>query len=294
LATYVGSPPNCRPECTINSECPSNLACIREKCRDPCPGSCGAGARCSVINHTPICSCPDGYTGDPFSYCQLKPQEVEPAPVDPCNPSPCGPNARCDNGACTCLPEYQGDPYRGCRPECVLNSDCSRDKACIRNKCNDPCPGTCGQNAECSVINHIPTCSCISGYIGNAFVLCSPIPGIFSCTCEKFCITHNLQPLLLQTRVHHHHVVQTVNVERSITKLSALVSLVTSVAHQLADLSVLRVQSAPLIRLVSTRNVSILVLELAVSMLFVKLSIIIQFAVVLRDKQEIHLPGVQL
>jgi hypothetical protein len=175
LVNFVGSPPNCRPECTINSECSSNLACIREKCRDPCPGSCGSGAQCSVINHTPTCTCPEGFTGDPFSYCQPKPPETEPVKTDPCNPSPCGANAQCDNGVCTCLPEYQGDPYRGCRPECVLNSDCTRDKACIRNKCTDPCPGTCGQNAECAVINHIPTCSCIQGYTGNAFVLCTRV-----------------------------------------------------------------------------------------------------------------------
>lgn len=40
--------------------------------------------------------------------------------------------------------------YEGCRPECVLSSDCPSDKACIRNKCKDPCPGVCGLNAECS------------------------------------------------------------------------------------------------------------------------------------------------
>lgn len=73
LANYIGMPPNCRPECVINSECSSNLACLREKCRDPCPGSCGAGAQCSVINHIPICICPEGYTGDPFSNCFPKP-----------------------------------------------------------------------------------------------------------------------------------------------------------------------------------------------------------------------------
>ena len=72
-SNYVGSPPNCRPECTINSECSGNLACIREKCKDPCPGSCGINAQCSVINHTPICSCIKGYIGDPFSNCQFKP-----------------------------------------------------------------------------------------------------------------------------------------------------------------------------------------------------------------------------
>ena len=104
---------------------------------------------------------------------------LAPKPIadDPCGLASCGPNTQCNNGICTCLAEYQGDPYRGCRPECVLSSDCPRDKTCIRNKCKDPCPGTCGQNAECSVLNHIPTCTCIQGYIGNAFILCSPIPG---------------------------------------------------------------------------------------------------------------------
>lgn len=175
LIHFIGSPPNCRPECSINSECPSNFACINQKCRDPCPGSCGSSAICSVVYHTPICSCPEGYTGDPFSYCQLKPPQIKPAEADPCDPSPCGSNAQCDNGICTCLPTYQGDPYRGCRPECLLNNDCPRDKACVRSKCVDPCLGTCGQNAECNVINHIPMCSCLLDFTGNAFVLCQKV-----------------------------------------------------------------------------------------------------------------------
>lgn len=73
LPTYLGSPPNCRPECTVNSDCPSHQACIRQKCMDPCPGSCGVGALCNVLNHTPICTCPAGYTGDPFTICNPAP-----------------------------------------------------------------------------------------------------------------------------------------------------------------------------------------------------------------------------
>lgn len=98
--------------------------------------------------------------------------------ADPCNPSPCGPNTLCDNGICTCLRDYQGDPYQGCRPECVLNNDCPRDKACIRNKCVDPCVGTCGLNAQCIVAKHIPICSCLPNFIGDAFVSCSKVEGI--------------------------------------------------------------------------------------------------------------------
>lgn len=112
---------------------------------------------------------------------------LAPAPIvesDPCNPSPCGPNAICKDGICSCIPEYRGDPFIGCRPECVLSSDCPKDKACIRNKCVDPCPETCGQNTQCLVVNHIPMCSCITGYTGNAFVLCSPIIGILTLSNE--------------------------------------------------------------------------------------------------------------
>ena len=62
----------CKPECTINQECASHLACVQNKCRDPCPGVCGVYATCSVNNHYPICKCDPGYTGDPFNACHRK------------------------------------------------------------------------------------------------------------------------------------------------------------------------------------------------------------------------------
>lgn len=95
----------------------------------------------------------------------------------PCLPSPCGSNAICTErnqaGSCSCLPEYIGNPYEGCRPECVLNSDCPSNRACVRSKCVDPCPGTCGTNAECRVVSHIPTCSCFVSYTGDPYRYCS-------------------------------------------------------------------------------------------------------------------------
>lgn len=59
----------------INAECPGNLACQNERCRDPCPGSCGIHAICVVTNHAPHCTCENGYTGDPFVGCSLVPSE---------------------------------------------------------------------------------------------------------------------------------------------------------------------------------------------------------------------------
>lgn len=76
LPNYIGRAPNCRPECTINAECPSNRACQSEKCVDPCPGSCGVNTECSVINHSPVCSCQIGFTGDPFGGCNIIPSKT--------------------------------------------------------------------------------------------------------------------------------------------------------------------------------------------------------------------------
>lgn len=69
LPNYIGRAPNCRPECIISAECPSNLACINEKCSDPCVGACGVHTKCTAVNHNSICQCEHGYTGDPFSSC---------------------------------------------------------------------------------------------------------------------------------------------------------------------------------------------------------------------------------
>lgn len=101
----------------------------------------------------------------------------EQGPIDLCNPSPCGSNAECNNGQCTCLLEYHGDPFIACRPECTLSSDCQRDQICVRKKCVNPCPSTCGPNAICEVVNHIPMCSCPTGYTGNSFVSCNVLQG---------------------------------------------------------------------------------------------------------------------
>lgn len=69
ISGFVGAPPTCRPECVISSDCPKNEACTNQKCRDPCPGSCGRNTICNVINHNPICVCRPGMTGDPFINC---------------------------------------------------------------------------------------------------------------------------------------------------------------------------------------------------------------------------------
>lgn len=109
----------------------------------------------------------------------LAPVMIPKEPINPCVPSPCGPYSECrnirDTPSCSCLPNYIGSPPN-CRPECTINADCSSNLACIQEKCKDPCPGSCGFNALCNVINHTPICTCIEGYIGDPFTNCHPKP----------------------------------------------------------------------------------------------------------------------
>lgn len=98
--------------------------------------------------------------------------------LNPCLNNPCGPNSQCrvigNQGACSCLPNYVGRPPN-CRPECTSNAECASNKACINDRCIDPCIGKCGENAVCHVVKHNAECNCISGYEGDAFTRCTVI-----------------------------------------------------------------------------------------------------------------------
>lgn len=198
LPDYFGDPyTGCRPECMQNSECDNTKACINQKCRDPCPGVCGNNAQCFVVNHSPSCECFSGYTGNPSIECREIPRSKFKQiciqlqcsrltythnysddyipPVNPCQPSPCGPYSSCKthdgHAVCSCLQNYYGSPP-SCKPECSVSSDCSSNKACENERCIDPCPGTCGFDARCNVVNHSPICSCPPNYSGDPFVRC--------------------------------------------------------------------------------------------------------------------------
>lgn len=116
LENYIGTPPYCRPECLTSAECPNQMACIQQKCRDPCPGVCGQAATCQVVSHVPSCLCIADYIGDPFTRCYPRPV-LEREQLNPCVPSPCGSNAVCRQqagvGSCQCLPRVLWQSLRG-------------------------------------------------------------------------------------------------------------------------------------------------------------------------------------
>lgn len=110
----------------------------------------------------------------------MRNSSVSDVPVsDPCGSSQCGPNSQCrvinQVVVCSCMPNYIGTPP-ACRPECVTSSECTIDKACVNQKCVNPCPTSCGKNSDCRVINHAPLCNCMRGYTGDPFSICFPVP----------------------------------------------------------------------------------------------------------------------
>lgn len=106
------------------------------------------------------------------------------ASENPCSTTICGPNSQCreinNQAVCSCLPTYLGIPP-ACRPECVGNSECPQDRACIKQKCVNPCVGACGLRAICEVFNHNPICSCPTAHTGDPFVSCSFVASKFIC-----------------------------------------------------------------------------------------------------------------
>lgn len=59
------------PGCDYDDDCPLHKACINRLCLDPCveDDPCAELALCRVVNHSPVCKCPNGYTGDPKIKC---------------------------------------------------------------------------------------------------------------------------------------------------------------------------------------------------------------------------------
>lgn len=149
-------------------------------------------------------------------------------------PSPCGENSQCrtkNNGhaICSCLPDFIGSPPN-CRPECVHHAMCAQNRACARQKCVDPCPNTCGDNARCQVVNHNPICSCAAGFTGDPFNACSKIIckylhlettiGPYKLMCVNLFQT-TTHPSKSHVRANHHRVVPTQCAELMVIKRPA-------------------------------------------------------------------------
>jgi hypothetical protein len=179
LDGYVGTPPNCLPECTMDSDCSSNKLCIQSRCaepRDSCPsGGCEPNAHCRVVNKEKICVCNNGFLNDTRLGCLASECRVN----SDCSDDKVCRESRCEN-ACSlpnncpensvCVSENH---EQNCRPECSIDSDCSKDQVCHQNRCSERCaPEVCGFNAICKLVERKPVCTCPPGFTGMASLEC--------------------------------------------------------------------------------------------------------------------------
>jgi hypothetical protein len=100
---------------------------------DPCAtASCGANAKCSVVDGGARCSCNDNFTGDGKTCVPV---------VDPCTPSPCAMGLDCkpNGSAYSCVSSCSPNCATGA--PCGQDADCSDDATCDRtgNVCVRPC-----------------------------------------------------------------------------------------------------------------------------------------------------------
>ena len=184
-----------RPECRTDPECAQNQACLNERCIDPClvQNPCAPQAQCTARAHHPVCTCPEGYGGDPYRQCYrpecctdtdcpLDKACVAENCVNPCltTSTPCGRGAECrvefHAARCVCPAGLQGSPLVACVDvECRVDDDCRDDQACdfLSQTCGPVCkPTTCAEGAVCTARRHQPECACGPGARGNGFVAC--------------------------------------------------------------------------------------------------------------------------
>lgn len=134
--------------------------------------------------------------------CSVPPVMDTPSP---CANSPCGANAVCKErngvGSCACLPEYYGDPYTGCRPECVQNSECDQTRACVNNKCVDPCPGVCPPNASKSLDPEVSNSKHSSIWICVYLKFCSLFQSVLFEIMHQIASVITVLPVILRSLV---------------------------------------------------------------------------------------------
>jgi hypothetical protein len=151
-------------ECQSNNDCPYDRYCDRPtaQCVPVCQTRvCGRLASCQAVNHNAVCSCLEGYTGNPREQCY-----------------------KCKfflfRFILTRIVEYiyilNILTVAGCRS----NNDCPAKEACINGQCVNPC--RCGVGAVCEIRDHNPICKCPPGTVGN------PSSG---CTCNYYYKNHN-------------------------------------------------------------------------------------------------------
>lgn len=194
--------PGCNTACTTSAGCPSDLACINGRCRNP---SCSDRADCKCPPPKKACNdtctvnsdcesqyiCAGGNCRNPACIteptCVCKPP---PPPTPTCNSvcttsADCPSNLDCINGRCRnpACPERTNCicPTPTCNSVCTTSAECPSNLACINGRCrNSECPER--TNCVCPA----PTPQTHRECRGTACVVVAG-PGVDTCTSDASC-----------------------------------------------------------------------------------------------------------
>ena len=147
------------PECRVDRDCPRQLTCMRETCKNPCIVSnpCSRSQQCVVTDtassiRSVACVCPEGTLAGYGGICE---------------------HGKFDNifvKHVLNLIFFSVDA----RPQCETDLDCDITKKCSFGTCVLACSLiNCGHNAICMSKFHNGECECLSGYRGNPQIACT-------------------------------------------------------------------------------------------------------------------------
>ena len=149
------------PECRVDRDCPAKMACIEDRCQNPCLTSNPCG-------RNQVCTVEDSYDGRRTVGCTCPPDQVS-----------AGDNL-CKTGSTFTRPNsnINSPPFQyssvEALTECSLHDECRDDEVCHQGSCQEACLFlVCGQNAECLAQGHRADCHCLPGYDGNPLSSCN-------------------------------------------------------------------------------------------------------------------------
>lgn len=233
----IGSPygePGCRGpnECPNgNSDCPPSAVCEANEhgllmCFNPCEqaDACGPNALCSVVNRQRVCTCPEGFAGNPKDNrrgCVRVPAICQSEANCPagmiCDTGKCRPpcfaskdcaiNEKCFDRRCLLSCSTDQECLTGeichqqrCQIGCRSDNECSYKEACILNSCKNMCdtPTSCGANGQCTMVAHQPVCTCPAGFSGDPKLGCNRLMRMclspVDCPDHHICIDGRCKP----------------------------------------------------------------------------------------------------